>query len=274
MDNGGEFFSKAFDDYCKHAEIVRQKTTPYNPQQNGVAKRMNKTLIDRAQSMLSSVNLEQRFWAEVVHTACYLVNRSPTSALVDKTPYEVWTGKHPLVSHFRVFGSETYVHVSKEKHYKLDFKANKCLLLGYGENIKGYKLWDPIAMKMLYSKDVIFRELKEFKNEQPQVKPKKIVHFDIKVEPRKDTQVEQPQEDAHVEQLDEHEGEEGLEENPKDEQLEHLIRPQRRSTRQRKPIDRYGYSPFDFHCVFVLSCTDNEPRFVKEALSSDKHESW
>lgn len=106
-------------------------------------------------------------------------------------------------------------------------------------------------MKMVYSKDVIFQGAKEFKNDkQPQVKHNKIVHFDIKVEPQKDTQVEQSQEDAHVKQLDEHEGEEeGLEDNHEDEQLEHLVTPQRRSTRQYSSIDKYGYI---VHLIFIV----------------------
>eukprot|EP00253_Pinus_taeda_P034023 PITA_34023 len=70
-DNGGEFCSKEFEEFCKECGIARQKTTPYTPQQNGVAKRMNKTLMERARSMLSGAGLGQEFWAEAVDTACY-----------------------------------------------------------------------------------------------------------------------------------------------------------------------------------------------------------
>ncbi len=76
---------------------------------------MNKTLMERTRSMLSGVRLRQEFWAEAVETACYLVNRSPSLALEDKTPQEVWTGKKPSLSHLRVFGCDAYVHVPKEK---------------------------------------------------------------------------------------------------------------------------------------------------------------
>ena len=114
-DNGGEFCSKEFEEFCKKCGIARQKTTPYTPQQNGVAERMNKTLMERARSMLSGVGLGHEFWAEAVDTACYLVNRSPSSTLEDKTPQEVWTGKKPSLSHLRVFGCDAYVHVAKEK---------------------------------------------------------------------------------------------------------------------------------------------------------------
>ena len=70
--------------------------------------------MEKARSMLSGAGLEQEFWAEVVSTACYLVNRSPSSALDDKTPHEVWTENKPSLQHLRVFGCDSYVHVLKE----------------------------------------------------------------------------------------------------------------------------------------------------------------
>ena len=69
--------------------------------------------------MLSGTRIGQEFWAEAVETACYLVNRSPSSVLEDKTPHEVWTGKKPSLSHLRVFGCDAYVHVPKQKRTKL-----------------------------------------------------------------------------------------------------------------------------------------------------------
>ena len=83
--NNGEFCSKEFEELCKKCGISRQKTTPYTTQQNGVAERMNKTLMERARSMLSGARLGQEFCAETVDTAFYLVNRSPSSTLEDKT---------------------------------------------------------------------------------------------------------------------------------------------------------------------------------------------
>ena len=74
----------------------RYKTTPYTPQQNGVAERMNMTLMEKARSMLSGVELGQEFWAEVVGIACYLVNRSPSSTLNEKTPHRYGLLGNPL----------------------------------------------------------------------------------------------------------------------------------------------------------------------------------
>ena len=90
--------------FCKKCGIARQKTTPYTPHQNGVVERMNKTLMEKSRSMLNDVKLGQEFQAEVVGTTCYRVNQSPSSALDDKTPHEVWSGKKPSLQHLRVFG--------------------------------------------------------------------------------------------------------------------------------------------------------------------------
>ena len=84
---------------------------------------MNKTLMEKARSMLSGVGLGQELWAEAVGTTCYLVNRSPSSALDDKTPQEVWTSKEPSLTHLQVFGCDAYVHVPKENISKLDKKV-------------------------------------------------------------------------------------------------------------------------------------------------------
>ena len=159
-DNSGEFCSAEFDRFCKDHGIERHKTTPYTPQQNGVAERMNRTLMERARSMLSGAGLEQKFWAEALAIACYLINRSPTSALVEKTPMEAWSNKKPSLRHLRVFGCEAYAHVPSVKRSKLENKAVKCIFIGYGVGVKGYKLWDPVAEKVLYSRSVIFCELK------------------------------------------------------------------------------------------------------------------
>eukprot|EP00253_Pinus_taeda_P025361 PITA_25361 len=91
--NGGEFRSKEFEEFCKKCGIAWQKTTAYTPMQNGAVERMNKTLMEKARSMLNGVGLGQEFWEEAVETTCYLVNRSPLSMLEDKTPqegYKIW----------------------------------------------------------------------------------------------------------------------------------------------------------------------------------------
>jgi hypothetical protein len=107
--------------------------------------------MEKASSMLSGVGLGKEFWVEAVGTTCYLVNRSPSSALDDKTPHEVWSGNKPSLQHLRVFGCDAYVHVPKENRSKMDKKAEKCIFIGYKDGVKGYKLWKPETKKVVYS---------------------------------------------------------------------------------------------------------------------------
>ena len=81
------------------------------PQSNGVAERMNRTLMEKVRSMLSDVGLSQDYWEEEVDTSCYVVNRSSTSTLVNKTPYEAWDGKMTSLEHLKVFGCDAFVNI-------------------------------------------------------------------------------------------------------------------------------------------------------------------
>ena len=108
--------------------------------------------------MLSHAGLPQSLWAEAVTTACYLVNRSPSTAIECKTPEEVWSGKPPQYDHLRLFGCPAYVHVRQNK---LEPRALKCVFLGYGDGVKGYRLWckDFKPPKVIISRDVTFDEM-------------------------------------------------------------------------------------------------------------------
>jgi hypothetical protein len=117
--------------------------------------------MEKARSMLSGVELGQEVWIEVVGTTYYLVNRSPSSVLDDKTPHEVWSRKKPSLQNIRVIGCDAYVHVPKENRSKLDKKAEKCIFIGYKDGVKGYKLWNPETKKIVYNRDVVFREVKD-----------------------------------------------------------------------------------------------------------------
>ena len=114
-------------------------------------------------------------------TSCYLINRSPSSSLGNKTPHEMWYGKKPSLKHLRVFGCEAYVHVPKDKRTKLDYKVRKCIFVGYGDGIKGYKCWNPESQKTVYSRDVIFREVSKSlkKEEQPKNDELEKVQFEL-----------------------------------------------------------------------------------------------
>eukprot|EP00253_Pinus_taeda_P022102 PITA_22102 len=131
--NGGEFTSSEFEQYCKDEGIVRHKTVVYTPQQNGVAEHMNRTLMERARSMISNANLQKDLWTEAVSTACYLVNKSPSVAIDCKIPEEVWTGQSCDYSHLRIFGCDAYSLIPKNQRSKLDPKSKCYVFVGRKE---------------------------------------------------------------------------------------------------------------------------------------------
>eukprot|EP00253_Pinus_taeda_P014620 PITA_14620 len=190
-DNGGEFCNKEFEELCKKCGIARKKATPYTPQQNGVVERMNKTLMEKARSMLSGAGLGEEFLVDAADTTCYLVNRSPSSALEDNTPQEVSTSKKPSLSHLRVFGCDAYLHVPKEKRTKLDNKSKKCIFIGYKDGLKGYKLWNLVTKKVLYNRDVVFREVKDVIKHEVQPKELEKIKFELKEEELDSTKEEE-----------------------------------------------------------------------------------
>ena len=157
-DNGGEYTSNKFKSFLKAEGIRHERTIPKTPEQNGVAERFNRTVVESARSMLLDAALPKSYWAEAISTATYLKNRSPSRAIHGKTPYEEWYGEKPNVDCFRVFGCEAYAHVSKDERQKLDSKAKKCVMLGYGDETKGYKLYDRTNKRVIYSRDVKFNE--------------------------------------------------------------------------------------------------------------------
>ncbi len=107
--------------------IRYEKTIPKTPQQNGVAERLNRTLVESARSMLLDANLSKQYWAEAVSMAVYLRNRCPTKAVEGKTPYEAWYGQKPKVDHLRVFGCDAFAHIPKDERGKFDTKTRKCI---------------------------------------------------------------------------------------------------------------------------------------------------
>ena len=115
-DNGGEYMSTEFHDYLKEKGIRHELTVPDSPQQNGVAERMNQTLIESARLMIRHAGLPNTYWAEAISTAAYVRNQMPMTAIKEnKTPYERWYGRKPDVSHLRVFGCIAYAHVPDDK---------------------------------------------------------------------------------------------------------------------------------------------------------------
>ncbi|KAI5334921.1 hypothetical protein L3X38_025054 [Prunus dulcis] len=157
-DRGVEFLSTDFLEFCEANGIQRQLTMAYTPQQNGVVERKNRTVIEMAKSMLHEKGMPYFLWTEAVHTAVYLLNRCPTKALNNITPFEAYSGRKPGIAHLKVFGFLCYVHVPTELRHKLEPKSTKGVFVGYATCEKGYRVFDPVSNKLLLSRDVTFDE--------------------------------------------------------------------------------------------------------------------
>lgn len=103
---------------------------------------MNRAIVENVRCMLFDTKLSAKFSAEAVNTATYLINHIPISQ-TKHTPQEIWTGKHPNVSHLRVFGSIALAHVPKENRRKLDPRSTPCIFVGYEADRKAYRVFNP-----------------------------------------------------------------------------------------------------------------------------------
>lgn len=157
-DGGKEFDNKSFEIFFSERGILQQKTAPYTPQQNGLAERMNRTLLDRVRCMLIDSGLSRGFWAEALNTAAKILNSAPCKGTGDKSPDELWTGRIPDFNVFKVFGCTAFAHVPDQKRTKLDDKGIECTFVGYSDTSKAYRLYNRATRKIIISRDVNFIE--------------------------------------------------------------------------------------------------------------------
>nr|GFB08656.1 retrovirus-related Pol polyprotein from transposon TNT 1-94 [Tanacetum cinerariifolium]GFB08666.1 retrovirus-related Pol polyprotein from transposon TNT 1-94 [Tanacetum cinerariifolium] len=146
-----------FKQLCIESGIARHLTVFGTPQQNGLAERMNRTLMDKVHSLLIQSGLPKTFWAEATCTAAYLINRSPSTAIKKKTPMEMWSGHPSDYGMLRTFDCVAYLHVQQGK---LESRAVKCVLLWYPEGVKGYRLYRLAneSPKIVTRRNVVFNE--------------------------------------------------------------------------------------------------------------------
>jgi hypothetical protein len=157
-DNGGEYTSKEFLDYCAAAGIKKELIVPYNPKQNGVVERKNRTIVGATRAMVHDQGLSLFLWAKASCTTVYIQNRSPHTILGKLTPEEVFTGTKPDVSHLRIWGSVCYYHVPSKKRTKLEPTTDKDFLVGYSKASKAYMIFVSACKKIIVSRDVQFEE--------------------------------------------------------------------------------------------------------------------
>src|SRR6267142_1551421 len=158
-DRGGKYMAASVKDILNQRGIEYLLTMPGTPQQNGKAEQFNRTIMDKAMSMLHTTALSNGFWEHAISMATHIYNRTPIHSLKWHTPHEAWNAGHvPDVSYFRVFGCKAYMHVPADKRCKLDTKAVQVTFVGYEPGSKGYRLWDKNTRSVHLSRDVTFDE--------------------------------------------------------------------------------------------------------------------
>ena len=113
----------------------------------------------------------------------------------NNTPHQIWTGNKPSLSHLRVFGCDAYVHAPKDKRTKLDSKLERCIFIGYKDGLKGYKLWNSETRKVVYSRDVVFREVKYVVTHEIISKEPEKIEFELKEDESNSTTEEDSKEE-------------------------------------------------------------------------------
>ncbi|GJR72095.1 putative ribonuclease H-like domain-containing protein [Tanacetum coccineum] len=141
-DNGTEFKNKEINQFCEMKGILRQYSVARTPQQNGVAERRNRTLIEAARNMLADSKLPTTFWAEAVNTACYVQNRVLVIKPHNKTLYELFHGKTPTLSFMRPFRYPVTILNTIDHLGKFDGKADKGLFVGYSLKSKAFRVFN------------------------------------------------------------------------------------------------------------------------------------
>lgn len=174
-DNGGEFTSKEFIQFCENHGIKREFSAPKTTQQNGVVERKKITVQEAARTMLNEAKLIGKFWRDAIYITIHILNRAQLRPNHDKNPYELWFGRPTSVKHVRFFGSKCYIKNDEDNLGKFDPRSDEGIFIGYSPNKKAYKCYNLRLHKMVESANVKINDLK-----LRQVIPQNISTYDDK----------------------------------------------------------------------------------------------
>ncbi|CAN6469819.1 unnamed protein product [Victoria cruziana] len=258
---------------------------PYTPQQNGIAERKHRHIIETALSMMHDVDIPFSFWTEAFYTATYVINRLPMVLLNDKSPYFVLHGQHPAYYGLHPFGCICYVHIDSSQRHKFQDKAMRCKFLGYADGYKGYRCYNCITGKIHVSRNVVFDDKVFEKHVTDGVKDVETYDTWLSSSLLYDAHTDSTRNDESIHEIrDENEPVDMSEDAPSIhppprffgfvygrrgiDQGEPSVR---RSERIRHPIDRWvSYKNFslDFQVFLSNISKDMEPTFYQEAAQS------
>jgi hypothetical protein len=304
-DYGGEYTGYPFQQFLKEKGILHKPVAPHTPEHNGVAERKNRTLVEMARTMIEDKNLPKSFWAEAISLSNYLLNRLPTKALEDKTPFEALFKERPNLENIKVFGSKAFMLNYNRR--KLDAKTRNCIYLGPELNTKAHKLFDPVKKRVFMSRDVVFIEVEQTENGEKEKSKQDQLEIRVDLEKEKLThpsqqqvqqqeQVDNQDEDENpigIQRRDHENQDEASEGSEDDEETEEEVREEEReegrreeqqqqqqisssSNRNNEKYSRYGrkIKPVKRLINEYAHYTAVEPQTYDEAINSDESSKW
>lgn len=188
-DQGTEYINNHLQDYFQDQGIHIQYTVGYAPEQNGVAERKNRTLIQVARTILFESKLPEFLWPEAVNEACYNLNRVLSKSSKEITPYEKFYNKTQEFNDFHVFGGRIYIKIPDEHRTKFNSKAREAIYVGHDNHAKGYRVYFPESRTVKVSRDIVFLEeriSKHKSNKNP------LQDFKVVTNQNQETKIDQP----------------------------------------------------------------------------------
>ncbi|CAI7932441.1 unnamed protein product [Closterium sp. NIES-54] len=294
-DNGGEFIHNEFEAVLKKKGIQHQLTVPYNPQQNCMAERFNRTLQEGARTLLGRAGLPDPFWVTALRQVALVKNRVLAS-VGDKqrVPYTKWYGSAPAVNMLRAYRCMAVFHVPKEKREKLEASGRWGVHLGIAKDHKGWLVWDLTSQKLTVSRDVKFLEslyYKEWKQQQQKL-PTTLLIIKANEVQRPSRQVQVTVSEEEIYGVTEDGGEPEMEEQQQQQRdaPPRAQRPMDRPRRDVHPPNRLTYPSFGKPKVVQAGsvaeqCDEDEiahcywaavpdPKTLAEALSGPDAKKW
>ncbi|PKU68311.1 Retrovirus-related Pol polyprotein from transposon TNT 1-94 [Dendrobium catenatum] len=157
-DGGGEYVNQYFQKFTRDKGILHQTSCPYTPEQNGLAERKHRHIMETTRTLLETAQLPSTFWLEAATTATYIINRTPSITTHFTSPLKLMFNITPSYNHFRTFGCACFPLKPPHARDKLTHTSDFCIFLGYSEHQKGYKCFNPKTNRITISRHVQFDE--------------------------------------------------------------------------------------------------------------------
>ncbi|KAM2408029.1 hypothetical protein ACFX1X_027124 [Malus domestica] len=157
-DGGGEYMSRLFKQFLDTNGILHLVSCPYTPQQNGLAERKHRHIIETTVTLLSAARLPQQFWFHACSHAVFLINRMPCQNLEMVSPYVKLFAQSPSLSSLKIFGTAVYPYLRPYNVNKLQARSDECVFVGYSIGYKGVLCYNRTTQRLLLSRHVIYDE--------------------------------------------------------------------------------------------------------------------